>query len=70
MPVFGGGTSKFQPVYVGDIARLIELCSHTERKDVTQATQGKIIEVGGPEGTYCAGSGDSTKITKSSHIGR
>jgi hypothetical protein len=70
MPVFGGGTSKFQPVYVRDIARLIELCSYTERKDISEVIQGTIIEAGGPEGTYCASWGDSTENTKSLHIGR
>lgn len=49
LPVFGGGKSKFQPVYVGDLARLVELCSHTERMDVGAMTSGKIIEIGGPD---------------------
>lgn len=35
-----------------DIARLVELCSHTERSDVVQASQGKIIEAGGPESEF------------------
>ena len=50
MPVFGGGTSRFQPVYVGDIARLVELCSHTENAEVVKAVEGNILEAGGPEG--------------------
>ncbi|PVG02443.1 NAD(P)-binding protein [Serendipita vermifera] len=49
LPVFGGGTSKFQPVFVGDVARLVELCSHTERPEVAKLVKGKTVEVGGPE---------------------
>jgi NADH dehydrogenase len=50
MPVFGGGLSRFQPVFVGDIARLVELCSHTENAEVSRIVQGKILEAGGPDG--------------------
>ncbi|TDL28025.1 NAD-binding protein [Rickenella mellea] len=49
LPVFGGGTSRFQPVYVGDIARVVEICSRTEDLAVRQLTDGKIIEAGGPQ---------------------
>ncbi|KIM31355.1 hypothetical protein M408DRAFT_64580 [Serendipita vermifera MAFF 305830] len=49
MPVFGGGTSRFQPIYVGDIARLVEICSHTEIPQIKTAVEGKILEAGGPE---------------------
>lgn len=52
MPVFGGGTSRFQPIFVGDLARLVEICSHTENSQVTKAVQGKVLEAGGPEGRY------------------
>ncbi|KAG9287003.1 hypothetical protein G9A89_022967 [Geosiphon pyriformis] len=42
MPVFGGGTTKFQPVYVWDLASAIFKVSTDSR------FQGKIIEIGGP----------------------
>ena len=49
MPVFGGGKSRFQPVYVEDVARLVEIIS---RGDIAlrSAVDGKTIEVGGPDG--------------------
>ncbi|KAJ7597605.1 hypothetical protein C8J56DRAFT_920507 [Mycena floridula] len=48
LPVFGGGTSRFQPVYVGDIARAVEILC---RKDpvVISLVNRKIIEAGGPD---------------------
>jgi uncharacterized protein YbjT (DUF2867 family) len=49
LPVFGGGTSLFQPVYVGDLARLVEILSR--KSDVGQKLAGKVIEAGGPQGT-------------------
>ncbi|KAL0951514.1 hypothetical protein HGRIS_008199 [Hohenbuehelia grisea] len=48
LPVFGGGTAKYQPVYVGDIARLVEIISRNDQ-EVNDAVAGKIIEAGGPE---------------------
>lgn len=45
MPVFGGGQSKFQPVYVKDLARVVALASVPSNTSVV----GKIIEVGGPK---------------------
>ncbi|KJA25843.1 hypothetical protein HYPSUDRAFT_37330 [Hypholoma sublateritium FD-334 SS-4] len=48
LPVFGGGQSRFQPVYVGDLARLIELISRDDTA-VQKALSGKIIEAGGPQ---------------------
>lgn len=50
LPVFGGGQSRFQPVYVGDLARLVELISRDDTA-VQKALAGKIIEAGGPQGT-------------------
>ncbi len=41
LPLLGGGTTKFQPVYVGDVAQAIA-------KVATQGTTGKIYELGGP----------------------
>ena len=42
LPLVGGGHSKFQPVYVGDVAEAIE------RGLTDPATQGKTYELGGP----------------------
>ncbi|GJE85846.1 complex I NDUFA9 subunit family protein [Phanerochaete sordida] len=48
MPCFGGGTSKFQPVFVDDLARAIEILSRKEI-ETSEACDGKTIEAGGPE---------------------
>jgi uncharacterized protein YbjT (DUF2867 family) len=49
LPVFGGGKSRFQPVYVGDLSKAVEiLCRGTP--EIKKETSGKIIEAGGPEG--------------------
>ena len=45
LPLIGGGKTKFQPVYVDDVADAI--CAAAERQD----TAGKIYELGGPR-TY------------------
>lgn len=50
MPVFGGGTTLFQPVYAGDVARAVEIAARTYDKNAMEATNGKIIEAGGPDG--------------------
>ncbi len=42
LPLIGGGTTKFQPVYVGDVAEAIV------RVIGNPAAQGKIFELGGP----------------------
>ena len=44
LPLLGGGTTKFQPVYVGDVAQAIA-------KVASQGTSGKTYELGGPR-TY------------------
>ncbi|KAI5117080.1 hypothetical protein M0805_007956 [Coniferiporia weirii] len=49
MPVFGGGTTRFQPVYAGDLARAVEIVSRTADKKAMETTSGKIIEAGGPD---------------------
>jgi len=41
LPLFGGGESKFQPVYVGDVAEAIA-------KTLAAGTSGKTYELGGP----------------------
>lgn len=51
LPVFGGGTARFQPVYVGDLARAVEVLSRND-PDVDRLVSGKYIEVGGPDGTF------------------
>lgn len=43
LPLIGGGTTKFQPVYVGDVAEAIA------RSVDGDATGGKVYELGGPE---------------------
>jgi uncharacterized protein YbjT (DUF2867 family) len=50
LPVFAGGATKFQPVYVGDLASLVEIIS---RKDpaVRSVVDGKTVEAGGPDGS-------------------
>ncbi|KZV88373.1 NAD(P)-binding protein [Exidia glandulosa HHB12029] len=48
MPVFDGGVSRFQPVYVGDIAKFVELCARGT-PEVSSAVSGKVVEAGGPE---------------------
>ena len=49
LPVFAGGTTKFQPVHVGDLASLVEIISRNDPA-VRSAVDGKIIEAGGPDG--------------------
>lgn len=41
LPLIGGGVTKFQPVYVGDVARAVKTC--LERED----TKGSTYELGG-----------------------
>ncbi|PSS05456.1 hypothetical protein PHLCEN_2v3836 [Hermanssonia centrifuga] len=48
MPVFGGGQSLFQPVYVGDIAAAVEVIAR-DNEDIRTLVDGKIIEAGGPD---------------------
>jgi uncharacterized protein YbjT (DUF2867 family) len=51
LPVFGGGTTKFEPVYVGDLARAVEICSRDDT-EIQKLVGGKIIEAGGPDSKY------------------
>lgn len=48
LPVFGGGTSRFQPVYVEDLAKAVEIIARDD-PDVNKSVSGSIIEAGGPE---------------------
>jgi uncharacterized protein YbjT (DUF2867 family) len=43
LPLIGGGNTKFQPVFVGDVAQAILTCIEQP------ATRGKIYELGGPD---------------------
>ncbi|MDY0029404.1 MAG: complex I NDUFA9 subunit family protein [Pseudobdellovibrionaceae bacterium] len=43
LPLFGGGKSKFQPVYVGDVARAVVRVLRMPH------TAGKVYELGGPD---------------------
>ncbi|KAF0413250.1 NADP-binding protein [Gigaspora margarita] len=47
MPVFGGGFTKFQPVYVWDLAMAVAKTSNQSLK--FQEFQGKVFEIGGPK---------------------
>ena len=47
--MFGGGTSRVQPVYVGDLARAVEVLSRND-PEVDRLAAGKYIEAGGPDG--------------------
>ncbi|WVQ82141.1 hypothetical protein IAT38_004269 [Cryptococcus sp. DSM 104549] len=48
LPVFGGGIVRFQPVYVGDVARAVEICCR-EDAEVVRQVGGRVIEAGGPD---------------------
>ena len=47
MPVFGGGTTRFQPIFVGDLAHAVKAI--VEIPEVRGRVAGKIIEAGGPD---------------------
>ncbi|KIJ22110.1 hypothetical protein PAXINDRAFT_124636 [Paxillus involutus ATCC 200175] len=47
MPVFGGGTTRFQPVFVGDVARAVQAI--VEDEETRKQVAGKVIEAGGPD---------------------
>jgi uncharacterized protein YbjT (DUF2867 family) len=49
LPVFGKGDTLFQPVYVGDVGRLVEILT---KKNTVNDAGGKIIEAGGPDGKF------------------
>ena len=51
LPVFGGGQSKFQPVYVDDIAKAVEVMCRGD-PEVEKEVSGRIIEAGGPRGEW------------------
>ena len=45
LPLVGGGHTRFQPVYVGDVADAVMACLQKPEADVC----GKVFELGGPE---------------------
>lgn len=45
LPLIGGGKTKFQPVYVGDVAQAIEKIS----SEITNKFEGKTYQLAGPE---------------------
>ena len=47
MPVFGGGSTRFQPVFVGDLAHAVQAV--VELSETRGLVAGKIIEAGGPD---------------------
>jgi NADH dehydrogenase len=51
LPVFAGGTTKAQPVYVGDLASLVEIITRNDPA-VQGIVDGKTIEAGGPNGEH------------------
>lgn len=48
LPLIGGGKTKFQPVFVGDVADAVMVAIETP-KSATSCPQGKIYELGGPD---------------------
>ncbi|KAI9507808.1 NAD-P-binding protein [Russula earlei] len=48
LPVFGKGATRFQPVYVGDIGRLVEILTRDDLNPSTDV-RGKVIEATGPD---------------------
>lgn len=47
MPMFDGGTTRFQPVFVGDLAHAVQVIA--ELSEMRGRAAGKIIEAGGPD---------------------
>ncbi|KAJ3573050.1 hypothetical protein NP233_g2682 [Leucocoprinus birnbaumii] len=48
LPVYGGGTARFQPVYVGDLARAVEVISRLD-PNIEKQISGRTTEAGGPD---------------------
>ncbi len=49
LPLIGGGQTKMQPVYVGDVADAVMACLFSPRVREKHNPEGKIYELGGPE---------------------
>ena len=50
MPVFGGGTTHFRPVFVGDLAHAVQAV--IELSEVRNRVSGQIIEAGGRDSQH------------------
>lgn len=50
LPAFGGGQSLFQPVFVGDVAKAIEILARIDDNDVMKLSRKTLVQAGGPEG--------------------
>ncbi|KAI0034180.1 NAD-P-binding protein [Vararia minispora EC-137] len=48
LPVFGDGSTRFQPVFVDDLARLVELVSRDDA-EIRRELSGRIVYAGGPD---------------------
>lgn len=44
LPLIGGGVTRFQPVFVDDVARAVQACIQQR-----ELTRGKVFELGGPD---------------------
>ena len=50
LPLIGGGRTRFQPVYVGDVAQAVAIaCDMSSDNSPSRAKPGTIYEVGGPD---------------------
>ncbi|KAG9014955.1 hypothetical protein FRB94_007027 [Tulasnella sp. JGI-2019a] len=49
LPVFGGGKSLFQPVFVGDIANAIEILSRIDDGNIMKASTKCLLQAGGTD---------------------
>lgn len=51
IPIFKGGHTKFQPVYVMDVARAVVACMNVvlQQKNQDLSVQGKTFDLGGPD---------------------
>ncbi|VDB85272.1 unnamed protein product [Peniophora sp. CBMAI 1063] len=48
LPVFGDGSTRFQPVFVDDLAQLVEIISRQDPA-IRSEVAGRVIEAGGPD---------------------
>ena len=49
LPLIGGGKTKFQPVFVGDVADAAMECLFTPKVRAQHDPQGRVYELGGPD---------------------
>lgn len=67
LPVFGGGISRFQPVYVDDLAQAVEIITRNDDK-INELVTGKYLDAGGPEGKYAWSWWIALRSTYNSHF--